>query len=170
MTPLRTGRLALEPVAERHRRDFRDFLAQPAVMEIRKLGVLDREAANAVIDDMIRHWRVHGFGMYAVVERDSGRFVGECGLRFLEDGSYPEISFGLLPIARGKGYAREAAEATLRHGFEDQGMARVVAFARGDNAVSRHLLTGLGFRLLWERPEGEHMLVHFECCAPRKAR
>ena len=135
-------------------------------MAIRKLGVLAPSAAAQVVDEMVDHWHRHGFGMFAVVETATGRFLGECGLRYLEDGSVPEISYGLLPAARGKGYAREAAAVTLSFGFETLDCERLVAFARGDNAVSRHLLTSLGFRLLWEKPEGRHTVVHFECrCA-----
>ncbi len=161
--PLRTERLILRPVADdRHRADLIAFLGDPEVMAIRKLGVLDQVAANWVVDEMIDHWGTHGFGMYAVVEAVDGRFLGECGLRYLEDGTVPEISYGLVPGARGRGYAREAAEAVLRHGFDTLRRDRLVAFARGDNAVSRHLLTALGFHLLWEKPEGIHTVVHFE--------
>jgi [ribosomal protein S5]-alanine N-acetyltransferase len=138
------------------------FLGDPAVMAVRKLGVLDSVAASLVVDEMIDHWRDHGFGMYAVIERDSGLFLGECGLRFLEDGTVPEISYGLLSAARGKGYAREAATASVAQGFDVLGHRRLVAFARGDNAISRGLLESLGFRLLWERAEGDHSLVHYE--------
>ncbi|MCR9267805.1 MAG: GNAT family N-acetyltransferase, partial [Alphaproteobacteria bacterium] len=164
---LATARLDLKPVdGEAYRADLIAFLGTPAVMAVRKLGVLDAEAASAVVDEMIAHWRAHGFGMYAVIERESNLFLGECGIRFLEDGTVPEISYGLLPAARGKGYAKEASVATLAHGFAALGQQRIVAFARGDNAVSRGLLGSLGFRLLWERAKTDYTLVHYECLAP----
>ena len=162
---LQTERLTLCPAGAWQRADLVSFLGNPEVMAVRKLGVLDAAAASGVVDEMIAHWAEHGFGMYAVLERASGRFLGECGLRYLEDGTVPEISYGLLPVARGKGYAREAAAASLRHGFEALGHRRIVAFARGDNAVSRALLEKLGFSLLWERPENDHTLVHYEALA-----
>lgn len=162
---LQTERLILRPADEWQRASLVAFLGNPDVMAVRKLGVLDADAAGAVVDEMIAHWRTHGFGMYAVIERASGRFLGECGLRYLEDGTVPEISYGLLPEARGKGYAREAATATLRHGFDTLGHRRIVAFARGDNAVSRRMLETLGFSLLWEKPENDYTLVHYEALA-----
>ncbi|WPZ36611.1 GNAT family N-acetyltransferase [Thalassobaculum sp. OXR-137] len=161
-----TDRLILEPVSEAWRADLVAFLGEPAVMSVRKLGVLDPQAASAVVDDMIDHWREYGFGMYAVIERATGTFLGECGLRYLEDGTVPEISYGLLPAARGKGYAREAATATLRHGFGPLGQKRLVAFARGDNVISRTLLESLGFTLLWERPKEGYSVVHYEALPP----
>lgn len=163
---LETERLILRPVDEAQRANLIAFLGDPAVMRVRKLGVLDPVAASAVVDEMIDHWGQHGFGMYAVVDRDDGSFLGECGLRYLEDGTVPEISYGLLPIARGRGYAREAATATMRHGFGPLGQGRIVAFARGDNVISRTLLESLGFTLLSERQEAKHTVVHYEALAP----
>lgn len=162
---LATDRLLLQPADESRRADLIAFLGTPAVMAVRKLGVLDTVAASAVVDEMLAHWAEHGFGMYAVVERETGTFLGECGLRYLEDGTVPEISYGLLPVARGKGYAREAATASLQHGFGTLRHRRIVAFARGDNAISRRLLEALGFTQLWEKPENDYTLVHYEALA-----
>lgn len=161
-----TERLILQPVDECQRANLIAFLGTPEVMSVRKLGVLDAEAASAVVDEMIAHWRTHGFGMYAVIERETGAFLGECGLRYLEDGTVPEISYGLHTAGRGKGYAREAATATVREGFGPLGQKRLVAFARGDNVISRTLLESLGFTLLWERPEAGYTVVHYEALAP----
>ena len=164
--PIQTGRLILQPVEEAHRSDLITFLGAQEVMSVRKLGVLDRDAASAVVDEMIAHWREHGFGMYAVIEREGGAFLGECGLRYLEDGTVPEISYGLLTAGRGKGYAREASVATLAHGFGPLALPRIVAFARGDNVISRTLLESLGFSLVWERQKEGRTVVHYEALAP----
>ncbi|MDF1794732.1 MAG: GNAT family N-acetyltransferase [Thalassobaculaceae bacterium] len=163
---IETDRLILQPVDEGQRADLIAFLGEPAVMVVRKLGVLSPQAASAVVDEMIAHWRTHGFGMYAVIERATGAFMGECGLRYLEDGTVPEISYGLLPAARGKGYGREAATASMRHGFGPLRQSRIVAFARGDNVISRRLLESLGFALLWERAERDYSVVHYEALRP----
>lgn len=158
---IQTERLILEPVAEAHRADFIAFLGDPAVMSVRKLGVLDAPAASAVVVRMIAQWPAYGYGMYAVIERESGAFIGECGLRAPDQGTAPELSYGLLTPARRKGYAREAATATIRHGFETLGCDRLVAFARGDNAISRSLLESLGFSLVGERPKNGYTVVQY---------
>ena len=163
---IETERLSLRPIDESQRATLIDFLGTPEVMSVRKLGVLAPEAASAVVDDMISHWRTYGFGMYAVIERETGTFLGECGLRYVEDGTAPEISYGLHSFARGKGYAREAATATLRQGFGPLGQKRLVASARGDNVISRTLLESLGFTLLWEKPKEGYTVVHYEALAP----
>ena len=163
---IETERLLLKPVDESQRANLIAFLGTPEVMSVRKLGVLPPEVASGVVDEMIDHWRTYGFGMYAVIERESGTFLGECGLRYLEDGTVPEISYGLHTPARGKGYAREAAVATLREGFGPLGQKRLVAFARGDNVISRSLLESLGFTLLWEKQEADYTVVHYEALAP----
>lgn len=160
-TAIETERLILEPVAEAHRADLIAFLGDPAVMSVRKLGVLDAPAASAVVDRMIAQWPAFGYGMYAVIERASGAFIGECGLRAPDQGTAPELSYGLLTPARRKGYAREAATATIRQGFEVLGRDRLVAFARGDNAISRRLLESLGFALVGEHPKNGYTVVQY---------
>lgn len=162
---IETERLTLQPVAEAHRADLIAFLGDPAVMSVRKLGVLEASAASEVVDRMIAQWRTHEYGMYAVIERESGAFLGECGLRAPEQGSIPELSYGLLTAARRKGYAREAATATVRFGFGPLGHSRLVAFARGDNVVSRHLLESLGFVLVAESPKNGYSVVQYEARA-----
>lgn len=164
-TAIQTERLILEPVAERHRENLIAFLGDPAVMSVRKLGVLDTSAASQVVNRMIAQWSSHGYGMFAVIERDTGAFLGECGLRAPEQGTIPELSYGLLTAARRKGYAREAATATVEHGFGPLGQPTLVAFARGDNAISRRLLESLGFELVGERPKDGYTVVQYEARA-----
>ena len=59
------------------------------------------------------HWVLRGFGLWAVEERSTGRFIGRIGC--LEPEGFPafEIAYTLAPEAWGKGYAREGAGAAL---------------------------------------------------------
>lgn len=163
---VRTDRLALRRIAEADRADMVRFLGTPEVMEIRKFGVLDAAAAGRVVDGMLAHWEEHGFGMRMVLDAGSGRFLGECGLRFLEDGTFPEISYGLLPVARGRGLATEAAAAAMREGFETLGFDTIVAFSRGDNTVSHRVLEKVGMRRIGAFGEGRHQVLRFRAERP----
>ena len=87
-----------------------------------------------------------GFGLYAVVRREGGSPIGICGLvrrDFLAD---VDIGFALLPAFRGKGYAREAARATLTYAREVVGLGRIVAITSRDNDASGRLLEDIGLR------------------------
>ncbi len=93
------------------------------------------------------HWAARGFGPLAVVERASGRVVGEAGLQPLEDGDDIELTYTLAREAWGAGYATEAARAVLRWTFTGLRLARVVAVADPEHAASLRVLEKLGMTL-----------------------
>ena len=130
-------------------------------MAIRKYGVLDAEPARNQVQSMLDHWSNHGFGIWVVEERATHEFAGECGLRWLEDGSDVELSYGLYPHFRGRGLATEAARAVLDFGVEVLGLERIVALSRGDNTESHRVLEKLGMTLEWRKKRGLHGLVRY---------
>lgn len=167
MTEIRTRRLRLRPVREADGPAFESFYGDQEVMAIRKYGMLDAAAARAQVAAMVEHWRAHGFGMWVVEESTTGRFCGECGLRWLEDGSDVELSYGLFPAFRGRGIATEAGCAALDFGIRVLGLERIVALSRGDNRVSHRVLEKLGMTLEWKRPSGDHGLVGYALATTR---
>ena len=84
--------------------------------------------------------------MFSVIEKASGRWLGQAGPWKPDGWPGNEIGWTFHPDAWGKGYAREAAHATLRHGLRDFGLQRVVAITSSGNASSARLLESLGFR------------------------
>src|SRR5215510_1031964 len=78
---------------------------------------------NAILD----HYQQHGFGLFVMVEKTSGEFVGFCGLQHLENTSEIEVGYRLARRFWGIGLATEAARACLRYGFEQMGLERIVA-------------------------------------------
>ncbi len=86
----------------------------------------------------------HGFGL-DLVELKDGTPLGLCGLIRREGLDDVDLGFAFLPEHRGKGYALEAARATVA-GAPAFGLARLVAITSQDNASSIALLEKLGFR------------------------
>jgi ribosomal-protein-alanine N-acetyltransferase len=93
----------------------------------------------------LRHQERHGYGFWAVEERDSGRLIGEVGLMLFE-GRGPEVEVGWAVISDvwGRGYATEAAAAWIDVGFERLGLDRIIAVVLADNIRSRRLCERLG--------------------------
>ncbi len=58
-----------------------------------------------------------------------------------------EIGWTLHPLARGKGYATEAAREVLRYAFDELQAHRVVAFCHADNQASLRVMARLGMQL-----------------------
>jgi RimJ/RimL family protein N-acetyltransferase len=82
------------------------------------------------------HWVLRGYGPWALEAKDSGQFVGLCGLWFPEGFPEPEISWALTPGQHGKGYATEAARRALQAAYEHFGWQTAVSVIATDNAAS----------------------------------
>ena len=85
-------------------------------------------------------------------DRSDGRFLGECGLRLLDDGATADLAYGLVPGAWGRGLATEAAAAVLAYAFEQLRLARVTAVARDENTASHNVMRKLGMGFVETRP------------------
>jgi RimJ/RimL family protein N-acetyltransferase len=95
----------------------------------------------------------HGFGMSAIIRKSDGEMIGWGGLQPLEESGEIEIGYGFAQPYWGQGYATEAAAAWLRYGFEQAGLARIVAVAVPANVNSRHVMEEVGMK--FER-EAQH--------------
>lgn len=69
----------------------------------------------------------------AIVDRQSGAYLGSCGLAPLADGESVQCYYSLLPRYWGWGFATEALAALLYYAFEELGLERVVSDASGHN-------------------------------------
>jgi ribosomal-protein-alanine N-acetyltransferase len=65
----------------------------------------------------------------------------------LEGGPEVEVGYRLARDARGRGYATEAARASLTYGFEQIGLERIVAVAAPANAASRRVMEKAGMTM-----------------------
>ena len=100
--------------------------------------------SSRTVDKFVRHWAEKGFGVFAVEERETGRFLGQCGLNTIDELGEVEVLYALERAAWGRGLATEAARAALAYGFGEAGLSRIVAVTRPDHVRSRRVLEKLG--------------------------
>ena len=148
MKILETERLILRHVLPGDASFILDILNQPSFIQyIGDRGVRDLGQARDYIESRFtKSYRDHGFGMYLVELKEDGSPMGICGLIQRDTLPHPDIGFSFLPQYWSKGYAREAAEASLKHGKEVLGMDRVLAIATKDNESSGRLLERIGLK------------------------
>ena len=153
---LRTDRLRMRRWTDADREPFAAMNADPRVME-HFPSTLSRAESDAFVDRIERGFAEHGFGLWALEARDTGRFLGFTGLgvpRFTvgwmaaREQPVVEVGWRLVPEAWGHGLATEAAEAALRFGFEEMGRREVVSFTVVDNLRSQAVMRRLGMRRL----------------------
>lgn len=98
------------------------------------------------IATIIGHWHLHGYGLFAVVERSTGMTVGLVGPWFPKGWPEPELSWHLMEPGRGKGYASEAAQAVLDWLFSEAGWDTIVSYVPEENDASIALARRVGAR------------------------
>jgi RimJ/RimL family protein N-acetyltransferase len=126
---------------------------------------LTREQVAGVIDWFTAEWRRLGYGWFAVVEKQTRRLIGQCGLQCVEGRAAAceaELAFVIDKSAWGKGYATEAARQVITYGFGPGGLERIVAVTMAVNAPSQRVLGKLGFRHADSDWIDGHELMYFE--------
>ena len=93
------------------------------------------------------HWPLRGYGRFVLEDRTTKSVVGYCGPSYPVGFPEPEIGWGLLPAARGKGYATEAAQRTLQYVFGPLGWSTAVSMIGPENTASIRVAERLGARL-----------------------
>jgi RimJ/RimL family protein N-acetyltransferase len=97
---------------------------------------------NAAI--MAGHWALHGFGMFVVEEKQSGRFVGRVGPWLPPSWPGFEVGWGIANEFRGKGYAVEAARAAIDWSFANFELDQIIHCIDRENTASQAVARRLG--------------------------
>ena len=93
-------------------------------------------------------WELTGISMFSVIEKERGLWVGRVGPWRPLGWPGDEVGWGLHPDAKGKGYALEAAIASIDYAFDTLGWETVVHCINPANEPSRALARRVGARIL----------------------
>ena len=116
---------------------------------------LSREKAEAKLRFILKHWEEHGFGWWAVIHKAEAQLTGWCGLTYVDELSEIEVAYLFDRPYWGQGIGTEAAHASLRYGFEELNLDRIIALAVPENVGSWRVMekNGLTFETrlhLWD--------------------
>lgn len=111
------------------------------------------DETRAVIEYVRQQYVANGIGRWAMILKESNDFVGWTGFKRMQEevnGHNNFLDFGYRLAQRfwGKGLATEGAKATLQYGIDWLGYNGIYAMTDVNNGASRHILEGLGFRLV----------------------
>ena len=144
---METERLFLRRWRERDRAAFAAINADPDVMRYFR-STLNQDESDTFMARVETHFDTHGFGFWAVEEKQSGQLVGLTGLaRVTFDAPFApavEIGWRFASNVWGRGYAPEAARAALHAGFGQFALDEIVAFTIPANTPSRRVMEKLG--------------------------
>jgi RimJ/RimL family protein N-acetyltransferase len=124
---------------------------------------LSYDESRAEIVGFEDEWRRLGHGRWAIEERASEALIGACGILSWQEGTHEatgEIAYGFGQRWWGRGYATEAARASIDWAFATFDFPEVVALTNPDNVASQRVLAKLGFVRAGDA-QGRHHLMNF---------
>jgi len=111
---------------------------------VRFIRPLDRSAAEERLRQNELEWRERGHGLIAVVERESGDFLGRTAVKYWPQFDETELGWTLRRPAWGRGYATEAARACAEWAFARLPVPYLTAMISPGNARSIRVAERLG--------------------------
>ena len=144
---LETPRLILRPP---RMEDFEPWAAFGADEEaMRHLGgVQPPSAAWRGFMTVAGAWTLQGFAMFSVIEKSTGAWIGRVGPWKPAGWPGDEVGWGLAREVWGKGYATEAAAASIDWAFDHLGWSEVIHCIDAANVASQKVARRLGSALL----------------------
>lgn len=104
-------------------------------------GAFSNEEAHDWLDRQIARYQKWGFGLWAVILKESGRLIGQCGLTMQpwKDSEVLEIGYLFNRSFWHMGYATEAAKACKQYAFFTLGASEVCSVIRDTNVPSQNV-------------------------------
>lgn len=151
---LDTERLILRHFTVDDFHDLAAFWADPGVVKFIGGEPQSAEVSWSRLLRYIGHWQALGYGYWAVIEKQTGRYVGQFGLQeakrdLIPALTAPEAGWALTPEVHGKGYAKEALNAMLAWA-DSELKAPLCCIIDEENQRSVHLAKQAGFQYAHE--------------------
>jgi RimJ/RimL family protein N-acetyltransferase len=145
---IRSERLTLRNWRESDRAAFAALNNAPEVTQDLG-GPLDGAASDTKFDRYVTAFANHGFCRWAL-EDTAGQFLGYAGVMPSRPhhplGPHADIGWRLVRSAWGRGYATEAARASLRDVFARVQLKEVLTYTSADNLRSRAVIGRLNMQ------------------------
>ena len=123
-----------------------DFPALCRIMQDEKTmyayeGPFSDKEVQDWLENQFRHYRKYGFGLWAVVLKETDRMIGQCGLSMQKwkENKLLEIGYLFEREYWHKGYATEAALACKKYAFETLNADEVCSIIRDTNTASQNV-------------------------------
>ena len=152
MNILETDRLFLRHLTLKDLDDLWSLYCDPEIIKYIPDAPRSREETREELE-----WHMHGhprfpeLGLWATIHKETGTFIGRCGLLPWEiDGQQEvEVAYTIARLFWGQGLATEAAKAILHYGFETLSRSRLISLIDPDNIASQKVATKIG--MMFER-------------------
>lgn len=157
---LETERLYLRELTHN---DFTDLYAVLGDSDIMRHYpyTFDEKRVKGWIEKNIERYRVFGFGLWAVVLKDTDKMIGDCGITMQNINGFisPEIGYHINKKYQCCGYAKEAARKCRDWAFENTPFNILYSYMKKDNAASSAVAAANGMTKTDEYTDDENELT-----------
>jgi RimJ/RimL family protein N-acetyltransferase len=164
---LETERLILERWDDAHFERFARFMQNQDVIRYIRAEPLDVGRAREQHEHSLAEWEALGFGKRAIVEAETGAWLGFAELSLVGPGKGSrdddvELGYFIEPARWGEGIATEAARALRDEAFGRCGLPELIGRCRVENIASQRVLAKVGFQMLrlFELADGIEVEIH----------
>jgi RimJ/RimL family protein N-acetyltransferase len=144
---IETPRLLLRPTQLEDFEPWADLMADAEAARFIG-GLQSRSVVWRSLMCMAGAWHLKGFAMFSVIEKSTGRWLGRVGPWQPEGWPGTEVGWGLRRESWGRGFATEAAAASIDWAFRELGWTEVIHTIAPDNVMSQAVARKLGARNL----------------------
>ena len=147
---LETQRLITRFVTQDDAKTWVEYCSDPVATAYTAIpGKSPEEMAEFVMEKTISRYAAGRLGLQALISKDTGEFIGKCGILMQEVNGKEEMEIGYHLLRRhwGKGYATEAAKMFRDYGFENYPVDSIISIIDPLNIASQNVAKRNGMRL-----------------------
>jgi len=164
---IETNRLLLRTFSESDANLIYELNLDPDVTRYTHDPIKDLAHAAEILEKVIiPQYVLYNHGRWAVHVRSSLEFLGWCGLKYRSELNEIDLGYRFKKEGWGKGYATEAAWASIQYGFEKIGLQRIVARAEIDNIASWKVLEKCGMTYIGDEEVDGYPVKTYEILNP----
>ena len=142
---IETQRLLLRTFAPGDAQLIYDLNSDPEVTRYTYDPVWNLEHAHEILEKKILpQYALYNYGRWAVHIKPNHEFIGWCGLKYRPELDEVDLGYRFMQQYWGKGYATEAAYASIKYGFEKLNLSEITGRAEPANIVSCKVLEHCG--------------------------
>ncbi|QUR94613.1 GNAT family N-acetyltransferase [Macrococcoides canis] len=147
MTILETERLILRKLYPQDKECLTKVLSDSESMQFYDHPFNEHEVEEWIKWN-IENYAIYNCGLWAVILKEDGTFLGDCGITMQNiDGEVlPEIGFHIIKEYCNKGYASEAAKACMDYAFDFLGFEQIYSYSTIDNLPSQKVAAKIGMK------------------------
>lgn len=150
---IETERLILREFVQEDFDALFNILSDPETMQ-HYPNPFDEDRTRGWIEWNLQNYRQFGFGLWAVVLKETGEFIGDCGLTIqnIDGEPLPEIGYHIRKDYWRRGFGSEAARAVRDWAFTNTNYDCLYSYTKYTNIPSSSTAIANGMRKIKEFP------------------